>query len=226
MTARTPSGRLLFIDDEERTRYLTLWRTAIAERDWVVFNWCLMSNHVHFLVRTPDPDLGAGIKFVHERYAMWVNWRRGEHGHLFGDRFFNGVVVENRHFAGAMRYISRNPVEAGMVARAGAWTWSGHQELVGQVPPAVIDVDAALAMINEVPAAAQLAYEHWVLQPDLAVLATLEAIHEGDGWLIAAVVGHRIPREVVMSYKGWSVATYNRRLRAAREAEGTVPVRS
>ena len=224
MTARSCSRRLLFEDDDDSKTYLALLSAQVERCEWDVFNFCLMGNHLHLLLRTPEPNLGVGIKVAHERFARYVNRRREEHGHLFGDRFYNGIVVQQRHFEACMRYITRNPVAAGLCTRAEDWRWSAHRALTGAAEsPGFLDIDAAFGLIHESRDAARASYESWVAQPDVAVLATLEARVDDDSWLISAVDGHRIADEDIMEFKGWSRRTLQRRLRAARVAEGAVP---
>src|SRR5215210_124597 len=106
LVGKSPSGRLLFRTDDDRRRYLVLLGEEVKRREWEVFTYCQMTNHVHLLVRTPEADLGDGVKIIHETFARECNQRYEEWGHLFGRRFFNGVVRSDRHFAGCMRYIA------------------------------------------------------------------------------------------------------------------------
>ena len=219
VTAASPSGRWLFHDDHDRSAYLALLGAQVGERGWQLFHFCLLGNHLHLLLRTPKPNLGQGIKAAHERYATHVNRRRGERGHVFGARFYNGVVVHQRHFDACMRYIARNPVEAGLCRAAHEWPWSAHNALVGTVAaPGFLEVDGALSLME-----GRAVYQQLVSQPDLAVLATLQASTPGDGWLVDAVVGHHIELATIMDFTGWSRATTYRRLRAARETGGSGP---
>ena len=57
-----------------------------------MLTFCLMTNHVHLLVRTPEPDLGAGFKRINEDFARSINARYDLEGHLFGGRFYNGLI--------------------------------------------------------------------------------------------------------------------------------------
>ena len=121
VTAKAPSRRLLFDNDADHRLYLQLLAREIRERGWQLMTYCQLSNHLHLLVRTPEPDLGAGLKRVHEDFARQVNKRRHESGHLFGARFYNGVVAGDRHLLGCLRYIARNPLEAGICRHPRQW---------------------------------------------------------------------------------------------------------
>jgi REP element-mobilizing transposase RayT len=222
VTARSPSGRLLFHTDADRLGYLALLEAEVVLRGWSVLTYCLMTNHLHLLVRTPAPDLGDGIKCVHERYAGGFNRHRAEHGHLFGDRFHNTLVQSDRHAIACLRYIARNPVEAGLCPSPAGWRWSAHRALVGMEPaPRFLDV----AALGEALGANSIReYELLTAQSDPRLLRTLAATGKED-WMATAVDDFGIPVEDVASQLGIHASTAYRRLDAARAyaKKGTVP---
>ena len=86
--------------------------------------WCLMTNHVHWLV-VPEREDALAVLFrrVHGRYAQYLNARLGRSGHLWQNRFFGCAVAAERELT-ALRYVEWNPVRAGMAAVPEAWRWS------------------------------------------------------------------------------------------------------
>src|SRR5438034_8693704 len=153
VTAKTPSGRILFYDDRDRQQYLRLVAREVRERRWSLLTFCLMTNHVHLLVRTPDPDLGAGIKRIHEDFARAINGRHEFQGHVFANRFYNGLVPTDRHLMGCLRYIARNPVRHGACQQPRDWRWSAHPALAGVLdPPLFLDVVSAYSYLGGNPA--------------------------------------------------------------------------
>jgi REP element-mobilizing transposase RayT len=223
VTARAPSRRLLFHDDRDRQRYLQLLAREVREREWRVLTYCQLSNHLHVLIQTPQPNLGLGFKRLHEDFARHVNRRHAENGHVFGCRFYNGIVSNDRHVVGCLRYIARNPVEAGVCGHAAGWPWSAHSALAGLVdPPSFLDVAGAYAFLGADDAEARKNYIRLVASSNDALLAEL-ARGDPDGWLINAVDDFAIPVSDIATFLGVSAATAYRRVAAARENEGTVP---
>jgi putative transposase len=114
----------VFHSDRDRTHYLELlgeYSRKYAVRIWA---YCLMSNHVHFIAVPISADsLARGFRDTHQTYAGWLNNRLGQSGHLWQGRFFS-TVLDDSHLWAAVRYVERNPVRAGMVARAQDWLWS------------------------------------------------------------------------------------------------------
>ena len=125
VTQRGVRSLEVFFSDRDREEYLTLLAEA-AERFGLEFwAWCLMSNHVHFLVvPKKENSLAKGIGEAHRRYTRMVNFREKVRGHLFQERFHSCPVQTDGHLAAAARYVELNPLKAGLVERAADWPWS------------------------------------------------------------------------------------------------------
>jgi putative transposase len=101
-----------------------------------------MPNHVHIIIVPSDKDgLRRTFADAHRRYTGYVNARMRVTGHLWQGRF-GSVVMDEEHLAHAVRYVSLNPVRAGLVERAEDWPWSSaachllgrNNELVNVAP--------------------------------------------------------------------------------------------
>ncbi|MDQ6967895.1 MAG: transposase [Mariprofundaceae bacterium] len=89
-----------------------------------IWCYCLMPNHVHMIIVPSDEDgLRRTFADAHRRYTGYVNTRLRVTGHLWQGRF-GSVVMDEEHLAHAVRYVSMNPVRAGLVERAEEWRWS------------------------------------------------------------------------------------------------------
>jgi putative transposase len=220
--AKSPSGRLLFVDDRSRRLYLQLIAREVRERGWKPLTYCLLTNHLHVLVLTPSPDLGLGFKRINEDFARYVNRARDESGHVFGERFYNRLVLSDRHAVGCLRYIARNPVAAGICNDADEWPWSAHPALAGLVsPPEWLDIRAAHRLLGP-DGRGRADYRRLVARSDRALLATL--FRPGsDQWLLDAIDEYMIPVAEIAAFLDRTSGSVYRRLRAARATEGTVP---
>jgi putative transposase len=226
VVGKTPSGRVLFYDDRDRQHYLRLVAREVRDRRWSLITFCLMTNHVHLLVRTPDADLGAGFKRIHEDFARSINSRHELQGHLFGSRFYNGPVLTDRHLMGCLRYIARNPVRHGACQHPRDWRWSAHPALAGVVdPPSFLDVRSAYSYFGGSPEEARLGYLRLVAQSDEELLSDL-ALPGSDRWMLTAVESYLFTVPQIAEFLGISVRTAQRRMAAARDVKGTVPLTS
>ena len=145
VTARSNVGRLAFQDGEERTEFLAVLEAGVARCEWSCRSYCVLSTHYHLLVATPEPDISAGMQYLNGCYAQWANWHRNERSHLFEGRFKSTLVETESHALEVHRYISLNPVRAGLVRNPLDWPWSSVRAVLGHDPaPPFLDVQAVL----------------------------------------------------------------------------------
>jgi putative transposase len=124
VTARGNRRQSIYHDDYDRQVFLIL-RDRIVERfDWRQLAYCLMTNHFHLLIETPEPTLSAGMHTLNGRYAMHFNERHSFDGHLFERRFRSRLIETDEDLAGVLDYIAQNPVKAGLCAHPWQWRWS------------------------------------------------------------------------------------------------------
>jgi putative transposase len=122
----------VFFSDQDRHRYLILLDEYARKHALDIWAWCLMTNHVHFVV-VPDraDSLAATFKSVDMRYSQYINRTQGLTGHLWQGRPYS-CPLDETHLWAAVRYVERNPVRAGLVDQAEDWPWSsaaGHAGL-------------------------------------------------------------------------------------------------
>lgn len=117
-----------FIESENYLLYLKLWRELSSKYNVSVHAYCLMTNHVHFLV-TPSCNTGLSdtMKFVGSRYAQAMNRQYEWTGTLWEGRHRSSLVQTSRYFLTCMRYIELNPVRALMVERPEQYCWSSYR---------------------------------------------------------------------------------------------------
>lgn len=123
--------KVLFEGDQDRLYYLSLLHRFSRKTETRIAGFCLMSNHVHVIaVPTTLRGLSDCIGLAHRRFSLFLNARRGLHGGNWEGRFYSAVMSPS-HAQNALRYIERNPVEAGMVREASDWRWSSAAQHCG-----------------------------------------------------------------------------------------------
>lgn len=109
-----------------------------------VWCYCLMPNHVHLILVPMDSSgLRATLAEAHRRYTQDINRRHGWTGHLWQGRF-GSVPMDEDHLAGALRYVSLNPVRARLVRRAEDWPWSSVRAHLAGEDDGLVSVRPAL----------------------------------------------------------------------------------
>ena len=133
----------VFFCDEDREFYLALLKEYCQKYAVDVWAYCLMTNHIHLILRPSDSDgLQKVLKPLHMRYAQYINKKKGWKGHLWQGRFFSSALDE-AYTHSAIRYVEQNPVRAKMVTHACDFPWSSarahsgvlESELLAALPP-------------------------------------------------------------------------------------------
>ena len=164
LTSRGNRRQAIFIDDRDHERFLQILGRVVSSRSWRCHAYCLMPNHYHLLVETPEPDLSAGMHHINGVFARWVNWRRRLDGHLFQSRFHSSVVESPWHLLELSRYIVLNPVRAGLCSEPGEWRWSSYSALIAATEkPPFLTVELLLAQFASDAPSAHRRLEHFVL---------------------------------------------------------------
>ena len=123
----------IFLDDEDRRRFLKTLGEACEKAGWQVHAYCLMGNHFHLVLETPQPTLVAGMKWFLGTYTQRFNARHRLRGHLFAGRYKSLLVdgSDDMYLRVVCDYVHFNPVRAGLIAADGKladYPWSSFPE--------------------------------------------------------------------------------------------------
>lgn len=127
----------IFEDDEDYSRFVELLYQMVCPVDdngkpmpsrCTFYAYCLMTNHVHLLIREASESLSVVIKRIGVSYAQYYNKKYIHFGHLFQDRFKSEPVNDNAYFFTLIRYIHQNPMAAGLTDDVASYHWSSWNE--------------------------------------------------------------------------------------------------
>jgi len=137
VTTHGDGDMMVFEGPSEKWRLLDLLADIAKKLDWAMYAWCVMGNHYHFLLKTPEDNLSEGMHHINMTYGEWYNKVRERHGHVFQDRFFSILITQDSHLLEASRYVVLNPLRAGLVAAPQEWPWSSYSTAVLGTPSTV-----------------------------------------------------------------------------------------
>ena len=161
--ARGHERSAIFRDAEDRSKFLALLEQVATEEKWILHSYCLLGNHYHLLIETPEGALARGMRDLNGRYAQWFNWRHDRRGHVFEGRYRAAVVEKQTHLMELHRYIVLNPVRARLAERPGDWRWSSYRATAGlEKPPAWLETDWTLSQFAVRRSAAREAFQRFV----------------------------------------------------------------
>jgi REP element-mobilizing transposase RayT len=163
LTSRGNDQQLIFESPSDYETFLATLELVVARYRWRCHSYCLLGNHYHLLLETPDPNLALGMRQLNGTYAQAFNRRRGRVGHVFQGRYGAIIVESQRHLLQVSRYVVLNPVRAGLCRQPEEWRWSSYRAMIGAAPaPALLTIDWLLESFGVRPDAARARYRRFV----------------------------------------------------------------
>jgi REP element-mobilizing transposase RayT len=129
VTARGNGGQAIFTGIEDGRAFLDLLGREVRQQRWLCHGYCLMENHYHVLIETPEANLGRGMGRLNMRYSQWSGRRHARPGHLFQGRYKAILFEKERHLVELGRHVVSNPVRVNAVNRVDQWRWSSYRAL-------------------------------------------------------------------------------------------------
>ena len=133
----------------DRPVFMKLLERTVMRHGWNLHAYCLMGNHFHLVLDTPQSNIADGMRYLKSSYALWFNEGRPREGHLFERRYYAGVLDKEAHLFAACRYVVLNPVRAGLCRHPSEWPWSSYQATAGlAVSPSFLRTDFVHAIFG------------------------------------------------------------------------------
>lgn len=139
--------QVIFEDEEDSLKFLETLKNYKAISGYKIFAYCLMSNHIHLLLKVEKENLDLIIKRIASSYVYWYNWKYHRSGHLFQDRFKSEPVEDDVYFLTVIRYIHQNPIKAGLSKSIDEYKFSSYNEYINK--PFMVDIDFCLGIVDK-----------------------------------------------------------------------------
>jgi putative transposase len=128
VSARGNNRPAIFLDDDDRLDFLSLLDRSSDRFRLHLFAFCLMTNHYHLFLRTPEPNLAAAMKWLNATYTVHFHRRHRRSGHLFQGRYKSILVTDSAHWLHLSMYLHLNPVRAGLAQDPAQYSWSSFRD--------------------------------------------------------------------------------------------------
>jgi putative transposase len=163
VTSRGNARRAIFKDNRDRLLFLDTLKKVTDRYHWICHAYCLMNNHYHLVIETPEGNLAKGMRQLNGIYTQAYNrWHRRV-GHLYQGRYKAIVVDKESHLLEVCRYVVLNPVRAKAIQDVEKWKWSSYGGTSGFAKPhVVLTTDWVLAQFGEKRRLAQKRYGEFV----------------------------------------------------------------
>lgn len=163
VTSRGNAREMIFHDDADREAFLETVASAARRYNLICHAYCLMGNHYHLVIETPEGNLSRCMRHINGVYTQHFNRRHERVGHLFQGRFKAILVEKDSHLLELCRYVVLNPVRAGLARGASAWKWSSYRATAGTAQPVeCLSVDWVLSQFGVRRREAQAEYRKFV----------------------------------------------------------------
>lgn len=131
----THEKKPIFKNEEDRRLFLDILEKVTDRYHWLCHAYCLMNNHYHLVIETPDANLSKGMRQLNGVYTQRFNQKHQRAGHLFQGRFKALLIQKEPYLLEVCRYVVLNPVRAGAVKRSEEWAWSSYRGTAGIEEP-------------------------------------------------------------------------------------------
>lgn len=156
-----------FLDEGDYRLFLDVLSETVKMWNLQVAAYCLMPNHYHLLVHTPDGNISRCMRHLNGVYTQRFNRKHGIDGPLFRGRYKTVLVEEDNHLLELLRYIHRNPIKAGIADNLDNYPWCSHKGYIaGTRGWSWLHREPLLKMFSHNRKQAFLAYLDFVMQQD------------------------------------------------------------
>ncbi len=164
VTSRGNERKDIFKSNTDREMFLSYLASAQEKYEAVVHAYCLMSNHYHLMIETPQGNLSQIMKYINSSYTNFFNIKRKRTGHLLQGRY-KAVLVEADAYATELsRYIHLNPVRAGMVRSPEEYRWSSYSYYTERSSPSWLKTGFILGYFGTDPTQSRRDYRNYVIE--------------------------------------------------------------
>jgi putative transposase len=119
--------RILFGDEIDKQHFLRILRASLSKFGVFVFHYCLMPNHIHFLVKVIDAaDFPKFMQIILQKYAHYFRKKYHSVGFIFQNRYKSRRIDNDAYLLECGRYIERNPLRSKIALELRKYRWSSY----------------------------------------------------------------------------------------------------
>jgi len=163
ISSRGNAQQAIFLDEKDFADFLSVLCSVVKRYHFILHAYCLMNNHYHLLMETPEGNLSRGMRQLNGLYTQRFNQRHQQVGHLLQGRYRAILVDKNNYLLELCRYVVLNPVRAKIVKNPGDWKWSTYRATIGYQGISCLTTDWILSQFGKERQAAANQYQAFVL---------------------------------------------------------------
>ena len=139
----------IFKDGEDYQVYLTILQQTMDKYPYILYSYCLMTNHIHLQLETKDVEIWHIMRHINLLYTKYFNNKHNFVGHLFQGRYKSEIIENDSYNLETSRYIHLNPVKANMAKNPIDYPWSSYDIYMGQRESEIVNEDKILSYFKD-----------------------------------------------------------------------------
>lgn len=153
----------IFLGDKDRLLFFKNLKHCLELHNVICHAYCLMDNHYHLLLETPNANLSRIMRDINGNYTQRFNARYKRVGHVLQGRYKAYLIEKELYLLEVVRYIVNNPVKDGFVNRPEQWRWSSYRATSGSVLTSKwLETDFTLGLFSKNKKEARKLYRQFV----------------------------------------------------------------
>ncbi len=100
----------IFKNEADVAEFFRVLHYSYSKHPFTLLAYCIMTNHYHLLIRTPEASLGKVMSHINRRYSEYYRKKYAYSGYLYGSRYFAKCTGDPISILAVSRYIHRNPI--------------------------------------------------------------------------------------------------------------------
>ncbi len=212
----------IFFDDDDNLRFLETLALKKRSQEYWLYGYCLMSNHVHLLIRENEDTVSRTMSRIGTSYAKWHNQKYNRSGHVFQGRYGSECIEDDKYLLTVVRYIHNNPVKAGLAMETETYRWSSiHAYTSGnEYPEGLTETEFILSIFHQNRIEAIRAFREFMKKENEDTCLDEEIEHKKTDGEVNAEIEALMDGEPIGKLQGMEREKRNAILRTIRESEG------
>ena len=139
--SRGDGRKEIYKSDRDREQFLNYINRAKEKYGFYLHAYCLMPNHYHLLIETPQPNLSRIMQYLNTSYTVYYNVKWKKSGHLFQGRYKSILIEKDSYYGELTRYIHLNPVRANLEEEPEKYSWSSYKAYLSGKSDGYVDIE-------------------------------------------------------------------------------------
>ncbi len=146
ITTRGNRRDKIFYSDQDKKVFLEKLKETLIKYSIICYAYCLMDNHYHLFIKTPQPNLSQGIHYLNTSYANWFRSKYKIIGPILQGRFKSILVDADNYALVLSAYIHLNPLQAGLVKELEDYPWSSYLDYLNLRKPSISNLKPSFVL--------------------------------------------------------------------------------